>query len=376
MDKHRIRLANLALIVVISACGVSRDVIGNTAQPASSEQAVSIVEEQPPLPSEPPASPTEQQPSPTPFPAKTISPTHELQGPVLFIQNTLRANPPCGSGDREARREAILALDELLKNDDAPWNPDVIALYENMMGNVVQEINEPVTDGVRIWSTYNHGFIVKTPTTVFAFDLVDGYAKWGYQIPDVVLEQIQVLFITHWHVDHLDPYVIRAVRDFGGEVIAPSEDEKDLGYGTIYLSHGEETTAAGLRVKAYAGLHSDVPVRIYQVTTPEGLVIMHTGDNQTSETLPDGLTVDILLLNAWVNESGSTTSIIGMQNSIQKISPRLTIPGHIHELGHPYAPTTPTGRVPFEWPLAVDEAQIPGLISVQVWGERCDFPFE
>ena len=141
-------------------------------------------------------------------------------------------------------------------------------------------------------------------------------------------------------------------------------------------SADEELTLAGLHIKAYAGLHGDIPVRMYVVTTPEGLTIMHTGDNQTSETLPEGVKVDILLLNAWVNESGSDSPVDGMRNSINKLNPKLTILGHIQELGHVYDPSSITSRLSFEAPLAVDDGSLPGIVSVQVWGEHCDFPLE
>jgi L-ascorbate metabolism protein UlaG (beta-lactamase superfamily) len=307
--------------------------------------------------------------------AKTESNPTAQESPYSQIQTILRSHPPC-AGNKEIRRDAILALDEALKDDYARIDPHMQAFYKNMMGFVETEINEYVSAGVRIWSMYNHGYIVKTPSTVFAFDIVGGYSQWNYRIPDTILEQIQVLFVSHRHGDHRDESVTDDVVAFGGEVVAPSEDEETLGYGTIYLSPGEELTVAGLEVKAYGGLHGDTPVRIYEVTTPEGLTIMHTGDNQTSDTLPDGVTVDILFLNAWVNDSGAASAIDGMRNSINKLSPSLTIPGHIQELYHDYDLSNPATRVPFEWPLAVDDLLVPGEVSVQIWGERCDFPTE
>ncbi len=286
------------------------------------------------------------------------------------IQTILRTNPP-SAGDETQRENAILDLDEYLKDDSARTDPDIIALYENMMGFVESEINQSVPTGARLWSTYNHGFIVKTSDTVFAFDLVDAYDGWSYRIPDAVLEQIQVLFVSHRHDDHLDPNVISSIVGFGGDVIAPSEED----FGTIGLSPNEEVTVAGLHVKAYDGFHG-VPLRIYKVTTPEGVTIMHTGDNWSSETLPDGETVDILLLNAWVNESGTASAIVGMRNCITKLTPLVTIPGHIQELRHDYDPLSTATRVPFEWPLAVDDVSVPGQVSVQVWGEHYDFAVE
>jgi hypothetical protein len=353
MNKQRNLLVNLIIMITIAACGSIRDGI-ETAKPQSSQtQAVPGME-----------APSDQ--------AAIIPTATEQPDPYSQIQALLRSNPPCG-GSQAARKDAILALDEYLKNDASRWDPGIIALYENMLGFVESEINEPVLTGVRIWSMYNHGFIVKTPGTVFAFDLVHGYSSWDYRIPDAVLKRIQVLFISHKHDDHRDTSLSRAILDFGGEVVAPLED-KLIGSDMLYVSPGEELNVAGLHLKVYDGLHGGVPSRIYEVTTPEGLTIMHTGDNQTSETLPEGVTVDILLLNAWVNEDGSTPAIIGVRNSINKLTPGLTILGHFQELGHAYDPSSSTSRLSYESILAADDVPLPPEVSVQVWGERCDFP--
>ena len=358
MHKQKFILVNLVIIITILACGSSSNLIEITEPQSSQTQATPILEE-------------ESQPTLAPTP--TTQPT-EQESPYSQIETLLRSHSPC-TGNKEIRKEAILALDEYLKNNLSTIDPDIEEFYENMMGYVKSEISEPVLTGVRIWSMYNHGYIVKTPSTTFAFDLIDGIRQWDYQIPDSILEQIQVLFVSHRHDDHRDLSVMNAIKGFSGEVVMPLED-KPGDFGTIYLSPGQELTVTGLQVKAYDGLHGGIPVRIFQVTTPEGLTIIHTGDNQTSDTLPDGVTVDILLLNAWVNESGSVSAIVGMRNSINKLTPRLTIPGHIHELGHRYDPSDIKGRVPFEWPLAVDDVPLPGEVSVQIWGERCDFPTE
>ncbi len=360
MNKQRNLLVNLAMIITITACGsISNDV--ETTKPQSSQtQAMPSMEE-----------PSNQA---TILPIATTQPTArptETQNPYSQIQTLLRSNPPC-DGSMKSRKDAILTLDEYLKNDASRWDPGIIALYENMMGFVESEINEPVLTGVRIWSMYNHGFIVKTPSTVFAFDLIHGYPSWDYRIPDAILKQIQVLFVSHKHADHRDNSLSQAILDFGGQVVTPLED-KLIGYDMIYVSPGDELNVAGLHVKVYDGLHGDIPVRIFEVTTPEGLKIMHTGDNQTSETLPEGVKVDILLLNAWVNESGSAPAITGVRNSIDKLTPSLTILGHFQELSHNYDPSSITSRLSYESILAADNVSLPGEVSVQVWGERCDF---
>ncbi len=357
MNKQRNLLVNLLIIITITACGRFSDVVETTKPQSSQTQAIPSMEE-----------PTDQA---TILPTATAQPT-ETPNPYSQIQALLRSNSPC-DGSNESRNDAILALDGYLKNDASRWDPGIIALYENMMGFVESEINEPVLTGVRIWSMYNHGFIVKTPGTVFAFDLVHGYPSWKYRIPDAILKQIQVLFVSHKHADHRDTSVSHAIMDFGGKVVTPLED-KLIGYDMVYVSPGEELDVAGLHVKVYDGLHGDIPVRMFEVTTPEGLTIMHTGDNQTSETLPAGLKVDILLLNAWVNESGSVPAMIGVRNSIKKLNPSLTILGHFQELSHSYDPSSVTSRLSYDSILAVDDVPLPGEVSIPVWGERCDFP--
>lgn len=348
---------SLAIILSIPACGSIPGRLGTGETQSSPSEAIPGEEEQSPE-TQPPAADAQLDP----------------QNPYAQIQAALLSNPPC-SGSKEVRKDAILALDAFLKDSSKIRSPELIAFYGNMMSFVESEIAEPVTSGVRIWSMYNHGFIVKTPSTVFAFDLLNGYSSWHYTLPDAILKQIQVLFISHRHDDHRDMELVRAVMAFGGKVVVPVEDSL-VNDEFVPMSPGEELTLAGLHIKAYDGLHADIPVRMFVVTTPEGVTIMHTGDNQTSETLPNGVKPDILLLNAWVNEDGSVSPVIGIHNSIRKLAPQLTILGHIQELSHLYDPYNNTSRLSFEAPLATDDGSAPGDLSVQVWGEHCDFPIK
>lgn len=361
MGKQITILVCLAMILTILACENNPD-LPKSSEPQSAEtQAIPKEEET----SQPPIIPTL---------VPTIVPQPVPQNPYSMIQTTLRSYPPC-TGNKELRNDAILELDAYLKDDSLNWKSDMVDFYRQMIGFVESEITEPVASGVRIWSMYNHGFLIKTPSTIIAFDLVNGYDPWHYQIPESILEQIDVLFISHGHEDHRDLGIIRKIKAFGGKVVVPVEGSQASEH-EIPLGANEEVMVDSLKVKAYDGLHADIAVRMFFVKTPEGLTIMHTGDNQTSETLPDGLTVDILLLNAWVNESGSASAVVGIQNSIKKLSPELTILGHIQELGHYYAPDDAKSRLAFETALSADNELLPGYVSVQIWGEHCNYPLE
>lgn len=152
----------------------------------------------------------------------------------------------------------------------------------------------------------------------------------------------------------------------GGYVVFPAKDTYI--FGNVPMQSGAELDIAGLHVTAYNGLHGGIPNRIFEVLCQNGLKIMHTGDNQTSQTLPLVDDLDILLLNGWVNESGTASSLIGMRNSINKLQPALTIPGHYHEFMHD-APRFPT----YQTALEADDVPLPSKVQVMAWGERYFF---
>lgn len=281
------------------------------------------------------------------------------------IQTNLLNNPP-NTGDPTVREETILALDDILKNDSSRTSQGVHDFYTFMMEKVNTELQDTNSAGATIWMMYNHGFVIKTPQHVFAFDLVDGYIGWSTELPPELLMQIDVLFISHRHGDHRDHSVVVAVLSNGGYVLIPSEYPY---MGNVPMAAGDSITILGLNIIAHDGLHS-TPVRIYEVTTPNGLKILHTGDNQTSETLPEVDSLDVLLLNAWVNESGATTAVVGMRNCINVLNPAIMIPGHIQELGHDYIPGNPASRVPYEWAFEVDDEPLTAEVQVMAWGER------
>lgn len=283
-----------------------------------------------------------------PLPASAQTMTYDQ------IKAVLDGNPP-GRGDPLAREQAIVQLDAYLKKP-TPFTPEYRAFSTAMVGDLAEELARPVPSGARIWQMYNHGYIVKTPSSTFSFDLV----TYGYALPTSVLEQIDVAFVSHTHGDH-DGTPSWVIEELGGERVTART-----------LPPGKHATVCGLEVSSYFGLHS-VTNNIYHVTTPEGLTIMHTGDTQHSRYLPSDVPTDILLINAWMNESGSRPATVGVRNGINRVQPDLTIPGHIQELSHSYVPSSPTSRVPYDWPLAVDDVPIPGVYTVMVPGEYYDY---
>ncbi|HEX9934071.1 MAG TPA: sugar-binding protein, partial [bacterium] len=282
------------------------------------------------------------------------------------IHDSLLENPP-NTGNPVLREQAILDLDDILKSDSSRTSQMVSMFYTSMIEKVNNEIKANVVKGASVWMMYNHGYIVKTPTVTFAFDLVDGYSSWSRQLPADLLKRIKVLFISHNHGDHYDASVVNAIINNGGYVVVPSENSY---LGNVGMSPGQALTLSGLDIHAYNGLHGEMPSRIYEVNCPNGLRILFTGDNQTSETLPQVEDIDVLFLNAWVNDSGVGTPVAGMRNSLAKLKPKMMIPGHIQELGHDYKPGDPTGRVIYQWAFEVDDVPVDSKVQVMAWGER------
>ncbi len=279
----------------------------------------------------------------------------------------LLENPP-NSSDVLKRKEAILALDNILKNDSCRTSEYVKDYYADMMSKVKQEMK--VFEGVAtVYTMYNHGYIIMTRDLTFAFDLVPGY--WDYNLfPSEITAHINVLFISHSHGDHYNYRIADQVKEQGGVVIVPSAISS---LGTMSMEFDDSVSVSGLKIKMHEGLHS-VSNAIFEVTTTNGIKFLHTGDNQTSTMLPEIDDVDVLLLNAWVNESGRTSAVVGIQNSMHKINPALMLPGHLQELGHAYNPEDMTTRVPYEWVFQADDIPVNSEILVMAWGEKYDLP--
>ena len=258
------------------------------------------------------------------------------------IRDVLHANPPT-TGDPALREEAILQLDVQLMPPGTP-SLQYQTFATAMMADLAEELTLPIPSGARIWHMYNHGYIVKTPSSTFAFDLIND--PRGYQLPTSVLEQIDVAFASHAHADHFG-ILSAQIAKLGGEVV------------TCYtLPAGSQATIRGLDVAAYFGLHND-PNNIFHVTTPEGLTIMHTGDTQDSIYLPDDVPTDILLINTWIG---------AIRYGIYRVEPDLTIRATARNCF-----TSRLTIFPYESALSIDDFPISGSLCVMVPGEHYDY---
>jgi len=284
------------------------------------------------------------------------------------IYETLMEQRP-QTGNSLIRYKAITTIDQIILGGYPPLDPGTTEFMRSLVTKAMQDIrNEIVNEGATVWQIYNHGFVVKTSSVCFGIDLYN-YNHHSYFKSTELAPLLDAVFVTHEHHDHFSPVLITEMNRLGKPVVGPAE-VNIIGLSEI-MHAGEQKNIASLIVKAHFGLHS-VPALQYEITTPEGIKILHTGDNQTSETIPEIPDVNILLLNAWVNESGNTSHIYGARKAIEKVKPDVCLPGHILELGHLGGGYI----VPYSDVFKVPETGLSSDFCVLAWGERYHFPKE
>lgn len=263
------------------------------------------------------------------------------------VDEELLSTPPQLPEPTE-RKLALLILDGVLHEEAAPRRPAVQLFFHSRIERAILEMERhEAEEGARIWKLYNHGFVIRTGTATLGFDLVRGthMSDPRFALQDEAMQrlvdQCDILFISHQHGDHTDKWVAQAFVDVGKPVVTPptlwEEDESILHLPReaqrsqdVAIQDGEQH----IQVVVYPGHHGSdaAPVNnVYLVTTPEQMGFCHTGD-QASESSFEWIDevrnhhrVDVLMPNCW------TTDIVRM---LDGINPQLVITGHENELEH------------------------------------------
>ncbi len=253
--------------------------------------------------------------------------------------------------EHPVRRAAMIRLDDILHIESAPEKPIVQKYYKDRIELAIQEIERTeVTEGMRIWKLYNHGFLIRTPTVSFTFDIVPGTRTVGFSISKQQIERLaaqsDALFISHWHGDHASKEVAKIYHSLNKPVIAPEGMWAEDVDAAKFLTTPKRSTeivhdialksGKTLKVVAYPGHQGPkVLVNIHLVTTPEGFKVAQTGDQSGTEA--DGgdfdwmarigrdHKVDVLMPNCWAN---------GLGRMVRGINPAMVITGHENEMGH------------------------------------------
>jgi L-ascorbate metabolism protein UlaG (beta-lactamase superfamily) len=243
--------------------------------------------------------------------------------------------------EETVHRAALIRLDDILHIESAPMKPVIHDWYKRRMLAAAKRAAS-ATSANRIIKLYDHGWHVQTPGCKFAIDLVGGAPRNnGFQMTeealDLFVQSSDALFISHFHNDHADPAVAKKFFAARKPVIAPADVFRQEPELQKQLTVPERSTTKvsrfrRLSVIAYPGHQGkDVINNNYLFTTPEGLTLLHTGDQSNDDdfTWIDAIhqthKVHVLLPNCWTPEPLRFAS---------GVKPSLILPGHENEMAH------------------------------------------
>ena len=267
---------------------------------------------------------------------------------LAWARGTLESNPPQG-GDRTLRVSAHLMLDQVLHLNSSTSLHAVRDFAHRCAERAIEEMHsESVTEGAIVWKLYNHGWVVKTANHCWAHDFYEGPGGMALSARHVdgVLDAVEALFCSHWHGDHSSIPVIRRALAKGLPVFtAPTPDaakgdmlRENVNNVTDFSGVPrsisvpgpfEEGTVGGIRFRAHPGHQDELPNTIFMVQA-DGMTIVQTGDQYNEDDyqwlrgIGEHERVDVCL--PWMVE---------LNRLVEAVRPRVVIPGHQNELGHP-----------------------------------------
>jgi len=286
------------------------------------------------------------------------------------------------------RRLGLELLDAVMHDKQAAFRKPVQDFFHQRINSVLDSIEHTkVKDGAVIWKLYNMGFIIRTKSVTFAFDLTSAKSSGSeaFALPSDIMKrligQCDALFVSHYHGDHAEEAVAQTFIDAGKPVVAPPQiwNGKPIHQSITHLRREANTLQTlklkgnrELKVVIYPGhqmakIENNVPV----VFTPEGLSFSHMGDQINEgnfmidydwiDHVAENHRIDVLMPPCWTNE---------IYRIVKGFNPKLVIPGHENELGH-----TLDDRVPFWGDSEFLELTYPELKKsayktlIMTWGE-------
>jgi L-ascorbate metabolism protein UlaG (beta-lactamase superfamily) len=265
---------------------------------------------------------------------------------IAAAEAALAKHPP--RWDRHAGRGAALgALDEVLLREGASGRPAVQELFRRRLARLVERLRrDRVRNGWRTWLVYNHGFIVETPAAVIGFDVVSarGGPNVWWNIPAELVEGLasclDILLVSHRHLDHLDVELVARMRGAGKAVVLPVELSCLFARGVRHASPGDALDLpGGVRVRAHDGRHvyaggRVLPMRYYEAEFPGGPRVLHLADHDYTGEVPHDGPVDLLIPKCG-GVSADADDGEAMRRCLAAVRPARVLPGHLFELGHP-----------------------------------------
>ncbi|MDO5571227.1 MAG: MBL fold metallo-hydrolase [Bacteroidales bacterium] len=240
------------------------------------------------------------------------------------------------------RELALNCLDAMLHDTIYDKNENLFLFMSSRINKVIADLNSNKISKMKVYKLYNDGFIAKTKKVSIGFDIVRGVSGGRHLISDSdmkkIVDKCDVLFLSHNHGDHVDPYVVDLFLSSNKPVVATTGilmDRKNIKHvrgDKMIVENIELNGGENIKVKIFPGHQSELDNNIYVVTTPEKVSVAQIGDQYNKEDLlwiadinKDIKPLDILIVNCWT---------YNLPDLVKGFNPKIVVSGHENEMGH------------------------------------------
>lgn len=262
-----------------------------------------------------------------------------------LVNEIINTETPSVEAPSQARRAALYLMDQMLHDTRLDGSRLISNFLNGRMETVLADLKQPLTKGMKVYKLYNDGWIVRTPKVTIGWDIYRGRTikdseerLMSDSIATALADACDIMFLTHNHPDHVDPFVVEKFTSKGKPVVAADEilADNDAVTHTRKEEIWKETfkAANGARLKAtiVPGHQDHLQNNMFVVTTPDGYTVCSTGDQWLKSDLDMVLNlqdkvpaVDVLMPICWAAK---------LPEFCQSFGAKVVLTGHENELGH------------------------------------------
>lgn len=229
---------------------------------------------------------------------------------------------------------------------------------------------------------YCHGHIIQRCGKSIGIDVVTTRSVWGmyWDVPPRMIEALagglDLLCISHLHVDHFDPLVVKHLVARDVPVFVPEEAVTRFPEGVMPVAADGTAEAFGWKITFHRGAHvyderRMLILRYLELVAPDGFRTVHTTDHDYTTGVRCGGPIDLLIAKAGgINPEFENRPVDAFRNLLLHVKPARFVPGHLNELGHPVR----GGREPYRSGVEILRAHNNTLGDLLHWGEMWELP--
>lgn len=262
-----------------------------------------------------------------------------------LVNDIIDQEKPSVEPPSKARMAALYLLDQMLHDTRLDGSPLIADFLDGRMQRVIADFEVPLQEGMKIYKLYNDGWIVRTPSVAIGWDIYRGgkvkeadRSLMSDSIARALVDRCDILFLTHNHGDHVDPFVVECFLEQGKPVVAPDEimpgDARILHTRRpeIWQESFKAANGAQLKATVVPGHQDHLQNNIYILTLPEGYTVSSSGDQWLREDQDLMLNlqvktppVDVFMPICWAAD---------LPGFCKSVGAKVVLTGHENELGH------------------------------------------